>query len=164
TRVVGSAGSDEKIRFVREELGFDAAFNYRNGPVTTLLREAAPDGIDVYFDNVGGEQLEAAIGAMHDYGRVAMCGAISVYNATSPPTGPRNLFLGVTRRLTLRGFIVADHGERRPDFLREMGGWLREGRIRYRETWVDGLEKAPEAFIGLLRGENVGKMLVRVAD
>ncbi len=162
SRVIGSAGSAEKVAFVRDELGFDAAFNYRDGDVHSLLAAAAPDGIDVYFDNVGGEHLEAAIFAMHDFGRIALCGAISMYNATSAPAAPRNLALSVARRLTLRGFIVTDHANRFPDFVREVGGWLREGKIRYRETVVDGLEHAPEAFIGLLRGENLGKMVVRV--
>lgn len=162
SRVIGSAGSAEKVAFLRDELGFDQAFNYRDGDVGSLLAAAAPEGIDVYFDNVGGEHLEAAIFAMHDFGRIALCGAISMYNATSPPAAPRNLALSVARRLTLRGFIVTDHADRFPDFAREVGGWLREGRIRFRETVVEGIEHAPEAFIGLLRGENLGKMVVRL--
>lgn len=162
SRVIGSAGSAEKVAYLLDELGFDAAFNYRDGDVRALLAEAAPDGIDVYFDNVGGDHLEAAIFAMHDFGRIALCGAISVYNATSLPTGIRNLPLSVSRRLTLRGFIVTDHAQRFPDFVREVGGWLREGRLRYRETVVEGIENAPDAFIGLLRGENLGKMVVRL--
>jgi len=161
--VIGSAGSAEKVAFVRDELGFDRAFDYHAGPVAQLLAEAAPDGIDVYFDNVGGEHLEAAIGAMRPFGRIAMCGAISVYNATEAPPGPRNLTMVVGKRLNLRGFIISDHAERLPDFLRDVGGWLREGKIRYRETVVEGLENAPQAFIGLLRGENIGKMLVKLA-
>ena len=163
SRVVGSAGSADKVAYLTDELGFDAAFNYRDGDVRTLLAQAAPDGIDVYFDNVGGDHLEAAIFAMHDFGRIALCGAISVYNATSPPDGIRNLPLSVSRRLTLRGFIVTDHAKRFPDFVREVGGWLREGRIKYRETVVEGIENAPDAFIGLLRGENLGKMVVKLA-
>ncbi len=160
--VIGSAGSPEKVAYVRDELGFDAAFDYHEGPVAENLAKAAPDGIDVYFDNVGGEHLEAAIGAMRNHGRIAMCGAISLYNATEPPAGPRNLTLTVARRLTLRGFIISDHADRMPDFLRDVGGWLREGKIRYQETVVEGIENAPDAFIGLLRGENIGKMLVRL--
>jgi NADPH-dependent curcumin reductase CurA len=160
--VIGSAGSPEKVAYLRDELGFDQAFNYHDGNVHSLLRAAAPEGIDVYFDNVGGEHLEAAIFALHDFGRIALCGAISMYNATSPPAAPRNLALSVARRLTLRGFIVTDHADRFPDFAREVGGWLRQGKIHYRETVVEGIEQAPEAFIGLLRGENVGKMLVRL--
>jgi NADPH-dependent curcumin reductase CurA len=162
SRVVGSAGTKEKIDYLTGELGFDAAFDYHDGPVRDRLAGAAPDGIDVYFDNVGGEQLEAAIGAMRQDGRIAMCGAISAYNATEPTPGPRNLFLSVVRRLTLRGFIVGDHAALRPEFLREVGGWLAEGRIGSRETAVDGIENAPEAFLGLYRGDNIGKMLVRL--
>ncbi|HEY8453388.1 MAG TPA: NADP-dependent oxidoreductase [Natronosporangium sp.] len=159
-RVVGSAGSAAKVARVRE-LGFDAAFDYHDGPVRDLLREAAPDGIDVYFDNVGGEHLEAALSALRPMGRVAMCGAISVYNAAEPPPGPRNLALVVTKQLTLKGFLVGSYRHRRREFEAEMTGWLREGRIRYDETVVDGLENAPAAFIGMMRGENTGKMLVR---
>ncbi len=162
-RVIGSAGSDEKVAFVRDELGFDAAFNYRDGSVHELLAAAAPEGIDVYFDNVGGDHLEAALFALRNFGRVAMCGAISMYNATDAPPGPRNTALAVSRRLTLRGFIVSDHFDRFPDFAREVGGWVREGKLSYRETVIEGIERAPEAFIGLLRGENVGKMVVRLA-
>jgi NADPH-dependent curcumin reductase CurA len=162
SRVIGSAGSAEKVAFLKEELGFDAAFNYKDGPVHKLLRDAAPDGIDVYFDNVGVEHLEAALSALRPHGRVAMCGAISLYNVTEPPPGPRNMGLIVGKRLTLRGFIVSDHSARMGDFAREVAPLLREGRIRYRETVVEGLERAPEAFIGLLRGENLGKMLVRI--
>jgi NADPH-dependent curcumin reductase CurA len=164
--VIGSAGSPEKVALVRDELGFDAAFDYHDGPVRRSLRAAAPDGIDVYFDNVGGEHLEAAIGALNRHGRVAMCGAIAHYDTEGggPPAGPHNLTLAIGKRVTLRGFIVRDHGHLRGDFVREVGTWLSEGRIRYRETVVDGLENAPAAFLGLLKGKNTGKMLVRLAD
>ena len=162
SRVVGSAGSPEKVAFLTDELGFDAAFDYHDGDISQLLSDAAPDGIDVYFDNVGGEHLVAAIGALRQQGRVALCGAISVYNATERPPGPWNLPLAIGKRLTLRGLIVSDHFDRFPDFVRDVGGWLREGKIRYRETVVEGLENAPEAFIGLLRGENLGKMVVKL--
>jgi NADPH-dependent curcumin reductase CurA len=161
-RVVGSAGSAAKVRYVCDDLGFDAAFDYHDGSAAQLLRAAAPDGIDVYYDNVGGEQLEAAIGALRPHGRVALCGAISQYNAVESAPGPRNLGLMIGKRLTLRGFIVSDHAESRPAFLAEIGGWLAEGRIHLAETIVDGVENAPSAFIGLMRGENLGKMLVRV--
>jgi NADPH-dependent curcumin reductase CurA len=118
----------------------------------------------VYFDNVGGEHLEAAIGSLRTHGRVAMCGAISAYNATEPPPGPRNMSLCVGKRLTLRGFIVRDHAERTPEFRRDVGAWLQAGRIKAPETIVDGgIEQAPQAFIDLLRGANIGKMLVRLA-
>jgi NADPH-dependent curcumin reductase CurA len=161
SRVVGSAGTGEKVAWLRE-LGFDAAFDYHDGPVRTLLKQAAPEGIDVYFDNVGGEHLEAAISALKPFGRVAMCGAISAYNATDPPPGPSNLSLAVGKRLTLRGYIVSDHGRRIKDYLPEMSAWLREGKIHWQETVVDGLENATEAFRGLLAGKNTGKMVVRL--
>jgi len=161
-RVIGSAGSAEKVAFITEELGFDAAFNYRDGPVRVLLSEAAPNGIDVYFDNVGGDHLDAALSSLRDFGRVAMCGAISLYNATELPPGVRNTPVVVRKRLTLRGFIVTDHSRRMGEFFEEVGPWLREGKIRYRETVVEGIEHAPDAFIGLFRGENLGKMVVRL--
>jgi NADPH-dependent curcumin reductase CurA len=161
-RVVGSAGSPEKVAYLRDELGYDAAFDYHDGPVRHRLAEHAPDGIDVYFDNVGGEHLEAAIGHMRDFGRVAACGAISQYNDEAPTPGPRNLTLLVTRRLTLRGFIVADHQDVAPEYAAAAAGWVADGSLRYRETVVDGLENAVDAFLGLHRGENVGKMLVRL--
>jgi NADPH-dependent curcumin reductase CurA len=162
-RVVGSAGSAEKVAYV-ESLGFDAAFNYKDGPVRDLLAGVAPDGIDVYFDNVGGDHLEAAIGAMRMFGRIAMCGAIAQYNADAPTPGPRNLAQAIGKRLTLRGFIVGDHEALADRFRADMAGWMREGRIRFDETVVDGLENAPEAFIGMLRGRNTGKMVVRLSQ
>jgi NADPH-dependent curcumin reductase CurA len=163
-RVIGSAGSEDKVACLTKELGFSAAFNYKAGPVRGLLREAAPDGIDVYFDNVGGDHLDAAIGAMRPSGRIALCGAVSQYNATEPPPGPRNLVaLAIGKRLTVRGFLVSDHGDRMPAFAEEVGGWVSAGKLRYRETVVDGIENAPAAFIGLLRGENTGKMVVRIS-
>src|SRR5581483_1187826 len=155
-RVIGSAGSAEKVEWLRS-LGIDA-FDYRATPV----REALAGGIDVYFDNVGGEQLEAALTALRPFGRVIACGSISRYNDTRPEPGPRNLFLVVTKRLRLQGFIVTDHNERLPAFLAEVGPWVREGSLQYRETIVEGIENVPAAFAGLFRGDNVGKMLVRV--
>ncbi|MGC5388421.1 NADP-dependent oxidoreductase [Micromonospora chalcea] len=160
-RVIGSAGSAAKVERLTA-LGFDAAFDYHDGPVSKQLRAAAPDGVDVYFDNVGGDHLEAAIGAMNVHGRAAICGMIAQYNATEPPPAPRNLALVIGKRLTLRGFLVSDHGHLREQFVQEVAGWLREGRLSYDETIVDGIEQAPEAFLGLLRGENLGKMLVRL--
>jgi len=160
-RVVGSAGSPGKVERLRT-LGFDAAFDYHDGPVAQSLKTAAPGGIDVYFDNVGGEHLEAAIGAMNLHGRAAICGMIAQYNATEPPAAPHNLALLIGKRLTLRGFLVGDHSQLREQFVQEVAGWLRDGKIRYDETVVDGIENAPEAFLGMLRGQNLGKMLVRV--
>ncbi|TAL13318.1 MAG: NADP-dependent oxidoreductase [Frankiales bacterium] len=162
-RVVGSAGSAEKVRRLTEELGFDAAFDYKAGPVAEQLAAAAPDGIDVYFDNVGGEHLEAAIGALHQHGRIAVCGMIGAYNATEPPAAPRNLTQVVGKRLRLQGFIVSDHGHLRQQFREEVGAMLADGRVRAQETVVDGIESVVEAFVGLLSGDNTGKMVVRLA-
>ncbi|MEV6300180.1 NADP-dependent oxidoreductase [Actinoplanes sp. NPDC051861] len=161
-RVIGSAGSAEKIRHLVDDLGFDAAFNYRDAPVRDQLRAAAPDGIDVYFDNVGGDHLEAAISSLNKFGRVALCGAVAHYNETTPPAAPRNLSAAIGKELSLRGFIVTNHNHRMTDFVTEVGGWLRAGRISARETVVEGLENAAEAFLGLLRGENTGKMVVKL--
>jgi len=156
-RVIGCAGSAAKVAWL-EELGFDVAWDYHDVETREMLR----DGIDVYFDNVGGATLEAAIGALRTNGRIVACGSISGYNATEARPGPRNLFMVVTKRLLMQGFIISDHYDRLGTFLAEMGVWLREGKIRYRETIVDGIENAPTAFMGMLEGENVGKMLVSV--
>lgn len=161
-RVVGSAGSDDKVAYVRDELGFDAAFNYHDGKVSRLLRDAAPDGIDVYFDNVGGEHLEAAIGALRLHGRVAICGAISAYNATEPQPGPKNLARLIQTRGRIEGFLVGDHQDLAAEYWGRATGWLADGSLRSRETFVDGLDHAVDAFLGLLHGENIGKMLVRL--
>ena len=160
-RVIGSAGSDEKVRWLRE-IGFDAAFNYRAANVLEQLRKAAPDGINVYFDNVGADHLDAALVMLSNHGRVAMSGAIAHYNATETPAGPSNLGLVITKRLTLRGFIVTDHQHRMPDMIADVSAWLRDGTLSHAETIVDGLDHAPDAFIDLLRGANTGKMLVRL--
>lgn len=160
--VVGSAGSDEKVRTLRDEFGFDAAFNYKSAPAREQLAAVAPEGIDVYFDNVGGEQLEAALACMREHGRIAACGAISRYNDESPVPGPRNMFLFVTRRLTLRGFIVIDHVRELKAFASEVAPLVAAGRLRARETVVEGLTQAPQAFLDMLRGANVGKMIVKV--
>ena len=161
-RVVGSAGSAEKVEWLTGELGFDAAFDHHDGPLADRLREHCPKGIDVYFDNVGGDHLEAALGRMRLHGRVALCGAIAQYNEERPQPGPATLGLAIPLRLSLRGFIVFDHGHLMKPFLDEVGGWVRSGELRYRETVVDGIERMPEAFSGLLAGANTGKMLVRV--
>jgi NADPH-dependent curcumin reductase CurA len=160
--VIGSAGSDGKVGLLTSELGFDAAFNYKAGNVREQLAAAAPEGIDVYFDNVGGEQLEAAIACLRPHGRIAACGAISAYNAEALPPGPRNMFLFVTRRLTMRGFIVTDHMKDAGRFLSEVRPLVDSGRLRVRQTVVDGLDAAPQAFLDMLAGANVGKMVVRL--
>ena len=160
-RVIGSAGSDEKVGYLLDELGLDAAFNHRAGPVAELLRSAVPDGIDVYFDGVGGDHLEAALGALRPRGRVALCGAVSQYGR--PPRGPANLFQATANDLTLRGFRGSSHLHRLGDMVREVSGWLADGRLRYRETIVDGLERAPEALARTLAGDTIGKTLVRIA-
>jgi NADPH-dependent curcumin reductase CurA len=160
-RVIGSAGSDEKLAWLRE-LGFDAVFNYRERRAREALAELAPDGIDIYFDNVGGDHLEAAIGALRTYGRVVACGSISRYNDVEPTPGPRNMFMVVTKRLRIQGYIISDHYDRFGEFYLAAQEWVRDGRLRYRETIIEGIENAPHAFLGLLRGENIGKMLVKV--
>ncbi|MBO8190915.1 NADP-dependent oxidoreductase [Streptomyces oryzae] len=159
-RVIGSAGSDEKVKVLTDEYGFDAAFNYKNGPVAEQLKEAAPSGIDVYFDNVGGEHLEAAISAMNLHGRIAVCGMISQYNATEPTPAPRNLAQIIAKRFRMEGLLVMDHYDLQPQFVQEVAPWIRSGELKYRETVVEGIENNLDAFLGLLRGENVGKMIV----
>jgi NADPH-dependent curcumin reductase CurA len=162
-RVVGSAGSDEKCRFLTEELGINAAINYRTaGDLNTAIAKAMPEGIDVYFENVGGAYLQAALNNMRQFGRIAACGMIDQYNATTPAPGPNNLILIVGLSLTMRGFIVSNHFDMMPEFLGDMAKWAKEGKMKWRETIVEGIDKAPEAFIGLFKGENFGKMLVKV--
>ncbi|HEX9890043.1 MAG TPA: NADP-dependent oxidoreductase [Nitriliruptorales bacterium] len=162
--VIGSAGSPDKVRWLLDELGFDGAFDYHDGPVARSLAAAAPDGIDVYFDNVGGEHLEAAIGHLRLHGRVAVCGMISQYNDEEPSPGPRNLGLLIVNRLTIRGFLVGDHAHGYDEFQQRMRAWLSSGELAVRETVAEGLDQAPDAFLGLFRGDNVGKMLVRLGD
>jgi NADPH-dependent curcumin reductase CurA len=149
-RVIGSAGSPEKVEWLRS-LGVEA-FDYRE----TRLKDALADGIDVFFDNVGGDQLEGALNALRPFGRVIACGAISRYNDEQPEPGPRNLALVVSRRLRIEGFIVIDHMGRYRDFITEVGPWVADGRLAYRETVLEGIERAPEAFAGLFRGDTVG--------
>ena len=157
---IGSAGSDEKVAWLRE-IGFDAAFNYRRG-VRDQLRAAAPDGIDVYFENVGGEHLDAALEALKVHGRVAVCGLIGDYNATTPPAGPAGFMQVISKRLRIEGFLAGDQAPHQAEFLAEVLPALADGRLIARETVVEGLENAPSAFLGLLRGANTGKMVVRI--
>lgn len=160
-RVIGSAGTAEKVALLTGRYGFDAAFNYKDAPVMDQLAQAAPDGIDVYFDNVGGDHLEAALAAFNDGGRAALCGAISQYNETGPAAGPRNMANIVTRGLTLQGFTVGNYVQDFPAFMADMTEWLTAGKVVFDETVVDGIENSVDAFLGLMRGENTGKMVVR---
>jgi NADPH-dependent curcumin reductase CurA len=161
-RVIGSAGSEEKVGYLRAELGLDAAFNYRAGPVADLLAEAAPEGIDVYFDSVGGEHLEAGLAALRRHGRVALCGAIADYDRDAP-AGPRNLFQATANELSLRGFRGSSYMHLMGEMQRAVAGWISDGKLRYRESIVEGLERAPEALARTLAGETIGKTLVRIA-
>ena len=161
--VVGSAGSDEKVAWLLAEAGIDAAFNYKKvDNVVAEVGSRSPKGVDVYFENVGGVHLEAALEHMNTNGRVVMCGMISMYNATEPIPGPTNLFYATTKRLTIRGFIVRDHFDKLTQFYADMGKWIADDRIKWKETIVEGIENAPQAFIGLFKGDNFGKMLVKV--
>jgi hypothetical protein len=161
-RVIGSAGSMEKVVFLREECGFDAAFDYNAGPLLEQLNVEAPDGIDVYFDNVGGATLEAALSALRVHGRIIACGGISGYNNEKPQPGPSNLFNITTKRLTMKGLIVRDWLDRKEDFEREVGGYLDAGTLINKETVVEGINQAVSAFIGLFEGKNIGKMVVKL--
>ncbi len=160
-RAVGVAGSQAKCDYVVKELGFDACVNYKTQDVAAALREACPNGIDVYFDNVGGEVLTAVLKLINQNARIPLCGIISQYNATELPPGP-NLAPILVNRALIKGFIVSDHLDRLAAFLRDGAQWVASGQLKYREDVVDGLDAAPRAFIGLLRGENFGKLVVRV--
>lgn len=162
-RVVGSAGSQEKLDWLTNELGIDCAINYKtSNDIQADIMEACPDGIDVYFDNVGGEQLEAVLELMNNFGNIVICGMISNYNTGERQPGPTNLINITVKRITVKGIIVTDFDEFLPQFYRNMSKLIEEGKISWRETVVEGIENAPEAFIGLFRGNNVGKMLVRL--
>lgn len=161
-RVVGSAGTPEKVALLTEKYGYDAALNYKDGPVREQLAAIAPEGVDVFFDNVGGDHLEAALDVMNDGGRMALCGAIALYNQTDRAPGPDNLANVITRALQITGFTVGSHVHHAPEFREKMAGWFAEGRVRYDETVVDGIEHTVDAFLGMMRGANTGKMLVRV--
>ena len=161
-RVIGSAGSAEKVQHLLGQCGFDAAFNYKTGPVLEQLNRAAPDGIDVYFDNVGGESLEAALSALRVHGRIIACGGISGYNDEKPKPGPSNLVNITTKRLTMKGLIVGDWLDRQGEFEKEAGAHYQAGRLKSMETVVEGLDQAVDAFIGLFDGKNTGKMVVKL--
>ena len=163
--VIGSAGSPEKVKFLQEECGFDMAFDYKTSPVIPIAEQlnlAAPDGIDVYFDNVGGEMLEAALSALRVNGRIIACGGISGYNAETPRPGPTNLFNITTKRLTMKGLIVSDWLSCRGEFEQVVGDYYRSGKLRSKETVVVGIDNAVSAFLGLFTGKNIGKMVVKL--
>jgi NADPH-dependent curcumin reductase CurA len=159
---VGSAGSDDKVAWLKDDLGLDAAFNYKAGPVNKSLRGLTPKGLDAYFDNVGGEHLDAALAVMNVRGRVAACGMISGYNEHGAKTSVHNLANIIYGRISILGFVVFDFMHFMPQFQAEMAGWIREGKIKYRETILKGIDEAPHAMVGLMRGENTGKMLVEI--
>ena len=157
---IGSAGGKEKCDYVRS-LGADEVIDYRSGPIVKSLAAAAPNGIDVYFDNVGGDHLDAALAIARNHARFAICGMIEGYNKREP-TSLRFLMRVIGARIRLQGFLIFDYQSRMDEFYREMGGWLKSGAVKSRETVVDGLEQTPDAFLGLFKGANVGKMLVRL--
>ena len=160
-RAVGIAGGPAKCGYVVEELGFDACVDYKAGRLEQDLAEATPDGVDVYYDNVGGPILDAALDRLNPFARIPLCGLISGYNGQ--PMAIHNVRSLLINRVKLQGFIVTEHPDVWPQALRQLGEWVAQGRIKYRETITEGLENAPQAFIGLLKGENFGKQLIKVA-
>jgi NADPH-dependent curcumin reductase CurA len=166
-RVIGIAGGEPKCRFVKEELGFDDCLDHRQPNLAGRLQAACPGGIDIYFENVGGAVFDAVLPLLNPFARIPVCGLIAQYNATELPAGPdrvpRLMWEILVKRLTFRGFIVWDYSSQYSDFISDMSGWLREGRVKYREDITDGLENAPRELVGLLRGENFGKKIIRVS-
>jgi NADPH-dependent curcumin reductase CurA len=166
-RVIGIAGGEQKCRFVEEELGFDGCLDHRQSNLAERLQTACPNGIDIYFENVSGAVFDAVLPLLNNFARIPVCGLIAHYNATELPAGPDRVPLLMrdilVKRLTFRGFIVWDYSSQFREFITDMSGWLREGRVKYREDITDGLENAPRELIGLLRGENFGKKLIRVS-
>jgi NADPH-dependent curcumin reductase CurA len=160
--VVGSTGGDDKAAWLRDEVGLDAVINYKTEPLAEALAAATPNGIDVYFENVGGAHLDAALPRMNVRGRIAVCGMISTYNGGGE--GVRNLFNLIYGRVRMEGFVASDFGHLNAAFLADMTGWLKDGRIKYQETVLEGFERAPEGLIGLFEGRNSGKMLIKIAD
>ena len=162
-RVVGIAGSDDKVDYLVRELKFDAALNYKKPEFAAELKKACPQGVDIYFDNVGGDISDQVIHLINKQARIVLCGQISMYNLDKPDQGPRNTWLLLTRSALMKGFIIFDYHERYPEGIKQLAEWLKEGKIRYKETVAEGLESAPHAFIGLFKGENIGKQLVKVS-
>ncbi|WP_262691706.1 NADP-dependent oxidoreductase [Kordiimonas aestuarii] len=164
--VAGSAGTDDKVAYLKDELGFDAAFNYKTEDVYKAVRAANPKGIDVYFENVGGPVLEAVINSLNFNARVALCGMISMYNAklSELPPGPRNMAVLVGRSVRMQGFIVSNYPDLCKEWIGVGAGWLKEGKLKYRESVAEGIENAPQAFIDVLKGNNFGKQVVKLSD
>ena len=161
--VIGTAGSDEKVKYLLDELGCDFALNYKTcGDLTKALSAKVPKGVDIYFDNVGGGHLVAALNVMRPFGRIPVCGMIDQYNATGLPEGPGNIIQVIPKRISITGFIVSDHYDMMPDFMADMSQWISAGRIKWRETVSEGIAAAPDAFIGLFHGDNLGKAVVRL--
>ena len=164
-RVVGIAGSDDKLSYLKDKLGVDEVINYHTtGDMSKAIADACPDGVDIYYDNVGGEISDAVISHLNKYSRVVICGQISLYNATDMPTGPRLQPLLLKRSVLMQGFIVSDFADRITEGSSQLNEWVSEGKLKFEETIVDGFEKLPETFIGLFEGKNIGKYLVRVAE
>ncbi len=167
-RVVGIAGAQEKLDYAVDELGYDACISHRDPDMSTKLAAACPDGIDVYFENVGGSSWEAVMPLLNTFARIPVCGLIAHYNQTSLPEGPDRMSMLqsmiLSRRIKMQGFIISDHTDRVGDFTRDMSTWLMQGKVKYREHMVDGLENAPEAFLGLFSGTNFGKLVVNVGS
>jgi NADPH-dependent curcumin reductase CurA len=163
-RAIGIAGGAEKCRYIVEELGFDGAIDYKAGNVTGGLKEHCPQGVDIYFDNVGGEILDAVLARLRRNARIALCGAISQYNNTGPMRGPSNYMSLLVYRATMKGFLVFDYADRYPDAMREMGAWMGSGKLKAKEDVVDGLETFPETLLKLFKGENDGKLILKVAN
>jgi NADPH-dependent curcumin reductase CurA len=161
--VIGSTGSDEKAAWLRDELKLDAVINYKTTPIRQGVRAAAKNGIDVYFDNVGGEHLDAALASMNTLGRVAVCGMISGYNEPGSRSVVRNLSNIIYGRINIRGYTAIDYPQLQPQFQKDMREWLKNGKMKYKETILEGIENAPHAMVGLMQGENIGKMLVRLS-
>lgn len=163
-RVVGIAGTDEKCDYLKNELGFDAAINYKSDNLEQNLEKACPNGVDVYFDNVGGSISDAVMNLLNDHARIPLCGAISSYNSTDGNLGPRIQTKLIKTRSLIQGFVLSDYADRQSEGLQELGKWLSEGKLKYEETIVDGFDNVVEAFLQLFQGANLGKMLVKVSD
>lgn len=163
-RVVGIVGSEEKARLLVDELGFDAAVQYKSAEFSKALKAACPSGVDIYFDNVGGNVTDEVFRLLNDFARIPVCGQISLYNMEQADRGPRLFSYLVVRRALAQGFIVSDYAKRFPEAASQLGSWLAEGKLHYKETIVSGFERLPDAFLGLFRGDNTGKLLVKVAD